>query len=72
MDEVCAIIQLSGLPYTIGHEVYYSTEFSNEMKKFKGLTRCFEKNDLTFKDLKEIVEKGKIRTAHTICKVRLK
>jgi hypothetical protein len=27
---------------------------------------------LTFKDLKEVVEKENIRTAHTFCKVRLK
>jgi hypothetical protein len=42
------------------------------MKKFEGLKRCCEKNALTFKDLKEVVEKESIQTAHTICKVRLK
>jgi hypothetical protein len=42
------------------------------MKKFEGLKRCCEKNTLTFKDLKEVVETENIQTAHTICKVRLK
>ena len=42
------------------------------MKNFEGLKRCREKNALIFKDLKEVVEKENIRTAHTICKVRLK
>ena len=42
------------------------------MKNFEGLKRCCEKNALTFKDLKEVVEKENIRTAHTFCKVRLK
>ena len=42
------------------------------MKKFEGLKRCCEKTALTFKDLKEAVEKENIRTAHTISKVRLK
>jgi hypothetical protein len=41
------------------------------MKKFEVLKRCCEKKALTFKDLKEVVEKENIQTAHTICKVRL-
>jgi hypothetical protein len=45
---------------------------SDEMKNFEGLKKCCEKNALTFKDLKEVVEKENIRTAHTFCKVRLK
>jgi hypothetical protein len=56
----------------VWHEISASTEFSNEMKKFEGLKRCCEKNTLTFKDLKEVVETENIQTAHTICKVRLK
>ena len=62
----------SGLPYKDWGELYFSTKLSNERKKFEGLKTCCEKNALTFKDLKEIVEKENIRTAHTICKVRLK
>ena len=71
IDEVRDIIICSELPYTVWDEIYTSTEFSNERKKFEGLKRCCEKNALTFKDLKEVVEKENIRTAHTICKVRL-
>jgi hypothetical protein len=41
------------------------------MKKFEDLKRWCEKNALTFKDLKEVVEEENIQTAHTICKVRL-
>ena len=62
----------SGLPYTEWKALDISTEFSDEMKKCEALKRCCEKNALTFKDLKEVVEKGNIQTAHTICKVRLK
>ena len=62
----------SGLPYADWKALYISTELSYEMKKFEGLKKCCEKNALTFKDLKEVVEKENIRTAHTICKVRLK
>ena len=72
IDEVCDIIIFSGLPYSVWHDVSTSTEFSIEMKKFEGLKRCCEKKALTFKDLKEAVEKENIQTAHTICKVRLK
>jgi hypothetical protein len=72
IDEVRDIVTFSGLPHRDWHEVSTSTEFSNEIKKFEGLRRCCKKNALTFKDLKEVVEKGKIQTAHTICKVRLK
>ena len=72
IDEVRDIIIISGLPCAVWDEIYTSIEFSNEMKKFEGLKRCCEKNVLTFKDLKEVVEKENIRTAHTICKVRLK
>jgi hypothetical protein len=66
------IVIFSGLPPIDWHEVSTSTEFSNEIKKFEGLRRCCEKNALTFKDLKEVVETKNIQTAHTICKVRLK
>ena len=69
--EVRDIIIISGLPNPVWVEIYTSTEFSNEMKKFEGLKRCCEKNALTFKDLKEVVEQENIQTAHTICKVRL-
>jgi hypothetical protein len=62
----------SGLLYAEWKALDISTEFSDEMKKFEGLKRCCEKNALTYKDLKEVVEKGNIQTAHTICKVRLK
>ena len=72
IDEVRHIIIVSGLPCAVWDEIYTTIEFSNEMKKFEGLKRCCEKNVLTFKDLKEVVEKENIRTAHTICKVRLK
>jgi hypothetical protein len=58
----------SGLLYA----EWKALDISDEMKKFEGLKRCCEKNALTFKDLKEVVEKGNIQTAHTICKVRLK
>jgi hypothetical protein len=71
IDEVRDIIIFSGLPCTVWQEVSTSTEFSNEMKKFEGLKRCCEKNALTFKDLKKVVEEENIQTAHTICKVRL-
>jgi hypothetical protein len=71
IDEVRDIIIFSGLPNTVWDNINTSTEFSNEMKKFEGLKRCCEENDLTFKDLKEVVEQENIRTAHTICKVRL-
>ena len=70
--EVRNIMVFCGLPYADWKELYISTELSKEMKKFEGLKRCCEKNALTFKDLKEVVEKENIRTAHTICKVRLK
>jgi hypothetical protein len=72
IDEVRNIVIFSELPFTVWDEIYNSTEFSNERKKFESLKRCCEKNALTFKDLKEVVEKENIRTAHTICKVRLK
>jgi hypothetical protein len=55
------IVIISGLPHRDWHEVSTSTEFSDEMKKFEGLKRCCEKNALTFKDLKEVVEKENIR-----------
>jgi hypothetical protein len=71
IDEVRDIIIFSGLPNTVWHDINISNEFSTEMKKFEGLKRCCEKNALTFKDLKEVVEQENIRTAHTICKVRL-
>ena len=71
IDDMRSITISSGLPYTVWREVYASTEFSNEMKKFEVLKRCCEKKALTFKDLKEVVEKENIQTAHTICKVRL-
>jgi hypothetical protein len=58
----------SGLLYA----EWKALDISDEMKKFEGLKRCCEKNALTFKDLKEVVEKGNIQTAHTIYKVRLK
>jgi len=70
-DEVRRITIFSGLPYAVWQDVYTSTELSTEMKKFEALKRCCEKNALTFKDLKEVVEENSIRTAHTICKVRL-
>jgi selenophosphate synthetase-related protein len=62
----------SGLPYKDWRKLYISTKLSDEMKNFEGLKRCCEKNAFTFKDLKEVVEKENIRTAHTFCKVRLK
>jgi selenophosphate synthetase-related protein len=61
----------SGLPFAEWKALYISTELSVEMKKFEGLKKCCEKKALTFKDLKEVVEKENIRTAHTICEVRL-
>jgi hypothetical protein len=61
-----------GFPYTVWKALDISKELSEEMKKFVGLKKCYEKNALTFKDLKEAAEKEKIQTAHTICKVRLK
>ena len=69
--EVRNIMVFSGLPFTDWKELYISTELSDEMKKFEGLKICCEKNALTFKNLKEVVEKENIRTAHTICEVRL-
>ena len=69
--EVCNIMVFSGLPFADWKALDISTELSDEMKKFEGLKRCCEKNALTFKDLKEVIEKGNIRTAHTICEVRL-
>ena len=69
--EVRNIMVYSGLPYADWKALYISTELSDEMKKFEGLKRCCEKKALTFKDLKEVVEKENIRTAHTICEVRL-
>ena len=71
IDEVRDIIISSGLPFTVRDDIYTSNEFSNEMKKFEDLKRWCEKNALTFKDLKEVVEEENIQTAHTICKVRL-
>jgi hypothetical protein len=47
----------SGLPYADWKALDISTEFSDEMKKFEGLKRCCQKNALTFKDLKEVIEK---------------
>ena len=63
---------LSEFPYKDWRELLTSTDLSNEIKKYEGLRRCCNMKALTFKDLKEVVEKGKIQTAHTICKVRLK
>jgi len=61
----------SGLPYADWKALYISTKLSDEMKKFEGLNKCYEKNALTFKKLKKVVEKDSIQTAHTFCKVRL-
>jgi hypothetical protein len=57
----------SGLPYADWKALDISTEFSDEMKKFEGLKRCCQKNALTFKDLKEVIEKRK----HTNCTYHL-
>ena len=49
-----------------------SYRFFEEMQRYLGLKKCCEKNDFTFKDLKEAIEKEETHTAHIICKVRLK
>ena len=62
----------SGLEDKVWKALYSSNEFSDEMQKYLGLKTCCEKNDFTFKDLKEVIEEENTKTAHIICKVRLK